>query len=62
MVARIEFFTIDYSLTNLIPEETPASSNCYDWNVTQKYQFSDRGYITLTLNIDRKVCTTAQDN
>lgn len=34
MIARMEFFTIDYDLTNEIPEETPASANCYDWAIT----------------------------
>lgn len=37
LLARIEFFTIDYELTNTIPEETPASANCYDWSITQKF-------------------------
>jgi hypothetical protein len=34
LLARLEFFTIDYNLKNTIPEETPASANCYDWNIT----------------------------
>jgi len=32
------------------------------WNVTQVYDFSDRGYISLTLNMDRQVCSTDNDN
>ena len=31
MLEDIELFTIDYSLRNLIPEEAPASANCYLW-------------------------------
>jgi len=31
LLSNIETFTIDYSLRNFIPEEVPASANCYLW-------------------------------
>ena len=34
IMASIETMTIDYSVRNIIPEEVPASANCYLWNVT----------------------------
>jgi hypothetical protein len=30
-LSNIETFTIDYYLRNIIPEEVPASANCYLW-------------------------------
>jgi hypothetical protein len=34
LLARVEFFTIDYELTNSIPDETPATANCFDWTIS----------------------------
>ena len=62
MLSRIEFFTIDYAVKNTIPWQVPASANCYLWNITQVYNFADRGYIRLTLQMDRQVCDADYDN
>lgn len=62
MLSRVEFFTIDYTMKNTIPWQVPATANCYLWNVTQVYNFQDRGYIRLSLNMDRTVCPTDNDN
>jgi hypothetical protein len=31
LLDNIESMTIDYSARNIIPEEAPASANCYMW-------------------------------
>lgn len=62
LVDNIESFTIEYTLRNIIPEEAPATANCYLWQIIQKYDFQDRGYIALTLSLERTICTTYYDN
>lgn len=32
-------FTINYKVKNLIPEEAPATANCYLWELTQNFNF-----------------------
>lgn len=49
-------------MKNLIPEEAPATSNCYLWSIMQIFDFSKRGYIEVKLDLERQVCSTPYDN
>eukprot|EP00347_Sterkiella_histriomuscorum_P022333 403330850 len=62
MLNEISQFSINYKVKNLIPEEAPATANCYLWDLIQNYDFKDRGYVKLTLSMERKICTTPYDN
>ncbi|CDW71109.1 UNKNOWN [Stylonychia lemnae] len=55
-------FTLTYKVKNLIPEEAPATANCYLWEIQQQFNFQDRGYIQLQVQMQRSICSTDYDN
>ena len=49
-------------MKNVIPAEAPPTATCYLWSISQLYDFKERGYIELTLQLARSICVTPFDN
>lgn len=54
------YFTLGFSFQVQYPTHIDVSDECYEWEFLQKYDFTDRGLILVTLSIDRTVCKDLQ--
>ena len=54
---EVWYFTLGYSFKVHYPLNIDASNACYDWTFQQTFDFTDRGTIIVSLQMDRGVCT-----
>lgn len=61
ILRAVDLITIDYRVRNIVPQPAKVKANCFVWDFSQVYKFQDRGYISKTLKMQRKVCETDYD-
>ena len=54
-------FSISYSVYSVIPHEADMPSDCYEWDLYQRFDFTKRSFITLQLDFEQKTCPHAKE-
>ena len=54
------YFEFGFEFKTFVPPDFEASETCYLWQLQQRYDFSDRGLLTVSLNVNRDVCEKTQ--
>ena len=53
---EVRQFTLTFRLKHHLPEKMHFFSTCYEWVITQTYDFSSRGAINVAMDCNRKRC------
>jgi len=56
IVKNSQYFMLSYHLTNTVPMGNAHSKECFHWTISQKFDFSARNHISLTLDMDKEYC------
>ncbi|CDW91311.1 UNKNOWN [Stylonychia lemnae] len=57
LLLALSSWEIVYKVKQILPEKAPAEATCYDWQIQQFFQFSQRSAIQVKLNFIRNVCS-----
>lgn len=57
---KTESFEIRYVLENYVPNEAEATFACFEWIVSQKFDYTSRGKVVVTLDSERSGCQSEQ--
>ena len=52
----VERFSMDFSFKHTLNAKTKTSHNCYKWQLTQNYEYTNHGVVVVTLDTDRTNC------
>lgn len=53
---KVQYFQFKFSIKHVLPSDVDLASTCYEWELTQNYDFAMHGPITVTLNAASSVC------
>ena len=53
---QVKEFRVEYNVIHRLNQYVDTSSACYDWKITQKYDYSGHGTIVASLDTDHKTC------
>ena len=59
-LSEVRKFTLTFHLMHHLPESMHFFSTCYEWVITQTYDFSSRGPINVTMDSNSKRCKESQ--
>ena len=54
------YFEFGFEFKTFVPPDFEASETCYLWQLQQRYDFSDRGLLEVSLDVNREVCEKTQ--
>lgn len=52
----VERFSLNFKLKHLLNSKSKNSSDCYKWTITQNFEYTNHGVVTLKLDTDRSTC------
>ena len=58
----VRVFQVEFALEHHISHKVPLASNCYTWKIIQVYDFSARGVVNVSLQLDRTLCKSLSGN
>lgn len=55
-IQSVTSFTLTYNVKVDYPDTSTLTTSCFDWNIVQKFDYTNRGIIKLTLNLEQMNC------
>lgn len=52
----VNSFSLEFKLKHELDKKFPTASLCYTWDIIQNFQFSNRGPVTVSQEIERGIC------
>jgi len=52
-----KYFILTYELSNTVPINSVKNMECFQWEITQKYNFEERNHISVNLLMNKAYCT-----
>ncbi|OMJ67754.1 hypothetical protein SteCoe_35005 [Stentor coeruleus] len=59
---QVKKFELRFTLIHYLNKDLDLASDCYEWNIIQKYDYSSHGTIISTLDTDRTMCGNMNNN